>query len=737
MRFLPVIDPFVLVLMFMLMLAGSAVLWWRLRRRRGRSALLFALRVGGLVLFSALLLGVTQEDRGVAAIELPQVIMSLDRSASMGHVDVEGISRLQTAIECAQQVQQELEGEARVILQSFAETSESLDLTAERSLQADGKKTEFSVAANGIVAAASQTAPTVGVILSDGIDTSGQQPERVGRLLKSRGVLLNTVCLGGEVLPVDMAVEAVRSKSVGFVGQELAIPLRVRSSGLGAREVTVRLLGENGREIAAKKVHIKDGGETVVKFKVKHKKAGFKRYTAKITPLAAEFNRSNNQAVLNLTVLAEKIRVLFLDGAPHWDAKFFAQFALNDPHIQLRSISSFSRERCFVVDAAGGTREQLTRDELPSVLEDFVGYDIVVLGKGIDNLLTSESALALQAYVRGGGGLFFLRGRSYNGLFPELAALEPVIWDERVYRDFQLVPTAYGVAASAFSFGLDEPVAVTLQELPELEVAQGIKKSRSFVDIHAGFSGDADAMVPTLLTRRFGKGVVMLWNAEGAWHWGFPPLTKKKYLMAYAQFFGCLVRWLATQTEFLPGQDFHFTSSKGVYAPHEVIGFSVSSRLADAELREYRPVITISRRSESGGAQEVCRLQPGRLVAGREWGAILAAQPSGHYVATLHDPARKSKDLRVSFGVLPSVTEGTDRSARPEMLDRLAQATGGRRMELKSLIKEIKIDLARLTKRQQRSRISYRPAWDRSWVLLLITVVWFGLWIVRRRSGLS
>ena len=158
----------------------------------------------------------------------------------------------------------------------------------------------------------------------------------------------------------------------------------------------------------------------------------------------------------------------------------------------------------------------------------------------------------------------------------------------------------------------------------------------------------AEAATPAIVTRRFGMGTVCLVNAEGLWRWAFLPPAKKDLAEVYPHFWGQLLRWVAGNGDFLPGQDFSFASSSAAVAPGQPFRFAIAVRRE--KLEGYRPEIVVRR-----GAEDVVRLSPGASPGeAAMWSAACALEAPGEYRAVLvnnaGEPATMELPLTVKIG---------------------------------------------------------------------------------------
>lgn len=80
------------------------------------------------------------------------------------------------------------------------------------------------------------------------------------------------------------------------------------------------------------------------------------------------------------------------EGAPYWDSKFLAQFLRRQPSFDVRSIHMLTQERFYSINTGEETGAKADGESIPSSLEDFLRFDMVILGKGAERIITPARA---------------------------------------------------------------------------------------------------------------------------------------------------------------------------------------------------------------------------------------------------------------------------------------------------------------------------------------------------------
>jgi hypothetical protein len=109
---------------------------------------------------------------------------------------------------------------------------------------------------------------------------------------------------------------------------------------------------------------------------------------------------------------------------------------------------------------------------------------------------------------------------------------------------------------------------------------------------------------------------------------------------------------------------------------------------------------------------------------------------AGQYQAVLADGGDTTGRSRaIAFQVRPYLGEQLDVDARPDLMRRIADESGGAVLEVvepSAIATQFSEHLAR-TRPERVRRIT---AWDRWWVLLSVVSLWASAWAIRRASGL-
>lgn len=575
------------------------------------------------------------------------------------------------------------------------------------------------------------------IVLSDGRqtgDSSQSEMDALALRARSLDVAVHTVTLGADATPADLELIQPRAAITAFAGQPLRIPFALKSTGLDPVRPTVTLRDAGGKELATKPVDLAPGATVSAAFEIAAPPESA-QWTMETPALPGEVRSSNNSATVNIRVLTSKTRVFLVEGAPYWDSKFLAQLLRSQTHVELQSVHRLSDQRYFRIDS--GSNSEADRPVFPKTLEELARFDLVVFGKNADPFLTPENAAMLRAYVRDhGGAVLFSRGKPTTGEVPELEPLEPVVWGGVGMADFRFTPTRDGEAAGLFGQALPAPDASLWASLPTLRDGRGVSLVKPFARVLAEGSGTGSGApggkFPALVVSRYGQGVTGLVNGDGLWKWDFFP-EARELGNCYEDFWTQVIQWMASYSEFLPGQDF----SLRLPAMRGATGLTVP---ASVSYRGPKPVPKPEVRivAPDGTATSVAPAAVADPSGRPAWRLAFTPDRPGRWLLKLVDPRKSAPPTpEVAFTVPAPPAETDDLSADPTLMAALARVTGGTAVEPKEFSAFLggAFDGSRTTTRD--SGAVWHSTWRNPSVAIAIALLLALEWLLRRRQGLS
>ncbi len=728
--------------LLLFVLAAAGWLSWRgsAGLPAGRRGGLLALRLAGVAALGALLFNPGKWVRPAEERERPWLVL-LDRSESMARPMTQG-SRFERAQDHARRAAK-LASANGVPLQLHP-----FDLSAGGAVDDAGQAgppvgqgTDLHGSLKRLIqegAAAGQAYAGV-LVLSDGrqtVEPGAAELESLALRLRSLRTPCHALAIGADAPLLDLALRATRPTVTVFKGQKARIPFAVSVEGLDPQRPELRLLDEAGNEIAKLQVELAAGKPVFGAFEA-DAPASSARWTIETAAVPGEMNPGNNRAQVNVRLLESKTRVFLAEGAPYWDSKFLAQLLRQQTQMEVHSVHRLSDERYFRIDSGEAEPSQTADAVFPDTLEDLLRYDLVVFGKNIDAFLTPARLEALRAYVRDhGGAVLFARGKPVTGSMPALEPLEPVSWAGATAGDFRFRPAADGEAAGLFGEALPPPEASLWNGLPTLKDARQISLVKPFTRVLAegvteGTSG-LSGRFPALLVRRYGQGVCGLVNGDGLWKWDFFPEARQLGNM-YEDFWTQLIQWMASYSEFLPGQDFSLRLPALRGRAGDPVTLSMSFR-GTGEVPS--PVLRVT--SPDGKATELKPAAYPDPGGHPHWRVSFTPDSPGAWKLAVLDPRENAPHAPEAGYLVPAPpAEGDNLAADPEFLRRFAESGGGKLLEEATFEDFLKSAFVPEAPTAATAGAVWQSAWNRWYLALLIALPLAAEWYLRRRQGLA
>ncbi|MFD0895223.1 hypothetical protein KBB96_00305 [Luteolibacter ambystomatis] len=727
--------PWLLLLLVVGGMVGMAASWRSTRGLTGsRRGLLLGLRGAALCGLAVILLNPGRWVRPTDHTQRPWIVLT-DTSSSMARASGAG-TRYSLARDFANKAAKEAKATGLPVrLQAFDDSLHpAADTLPDR---AEGKASNILHAIETAFqeSSAAGEAPAGMLVISDGRQT-GQAAagtmEALALRARAREVPVHTLAIGANDPVADLSLRAARPTLHVFAGQSVRVPVVLESTGLGALRSTVILNGADGKELARQTIDLTEGKPGLVTFEIPAP-ATNARWSITTAEQEGEARPGNNQAAVTVRVLTSKTRVFLAEGAPYWDSKFLAQLLRQQKHMDVHSVHRLSDQRYFRIDSGQAAPTETSQAIFPESADELARYDLIVFGRNIDSFLTPARLDALRAYVRDhGGAVLFSRGKPTGTEVAGLDTLEPVAWANTVTADFRFAPNAEGEAAGLFGEALPAANASVWNSLPRLKDGRSVAAVKPFTRILADGIGEQGGKFPVLLVRRYGQGVTGLVNGDGLWKWDFYPEARELGNM-YEDYWTQLIQWMASYSEFLPGQDFslHLASSQGDAG--KPVAVSIAYR---GPLPAPAPVLRLS--GPDGGTTEVT---PAAITdpSGRpRWQATLTPSAAGVWHVALVDSRPQAPPApEVELTVPAPPAEGDDLSPDPAFLAALSTNTGGQSIDPTRFDTFLREHLHTAPPSTIESGAVWQPAWNHALFALGLAILPATEWFLRRRQGLA
>jgi hypothetical protein len=334
-----------------------------------------------------------------------------------------------------------------------------------------------------------------------------------------------------------------------------------------------------------------------------------------------------------------------------------------------------------------------------------------------------------QWMSRQGGCLVCYRGSPAVQTTERLAQVLPVQWNDAAESRFHVKLTEEGESLRWLG-DLDEQLGGdVLAHLPSLATVSRVEHPRPMATVLATAMSPNGQAWPVVSCQNYGTGRVVAIEGSGMWRWAFLPPQHAEYGAVYAGLWQSLIRWLVSGTALRPGQKMDLRCEKVVCESSEPA--SATLLLGEQAMSSGPPAVEL----RVVGSESAIGMF-NATAAGQDPGVFrvsFGVLPPGQYEARVAGAGATEASVR--FDVQQSVREQLDLAARPDLMARIAEDSGGAVLQTASG-RQVAALYDAYAHNAQPQRVRRTPAWDRWYVLLAVLAVWAGAWGLRRAGGL-
>ncbi|UCE60292.1 MAG: hypothetical protein JSU63_00795 [Phycisphaerales bacterium] len=654
----------------------------------------------------------------------------------------------------------------------------------------DGSQTDLAGAVSGLLEDTHGRRLAAIVLATDGQATEPTSLTDALNLARDRKIPVYPLRIGSPVRPLDIEVGHLRAEASVFADDLFAAEARVSAGGLtGPVSVTVNLVDEDTQRIvAAREVTLDPSWETVtVELLAKPRKGGYFRYRVEVPPLPNEQMIHNNAETIEVTVIGEKLRVLYVDGYPRYEYRYLKNALIRERSMEL-SVLLLSADEAFVQEGTEPIRR------FPATAEELNRYDVVLFGD-VDprgGWLTTAQMDMLLDFVRYGGGGFGIiageRAAPQRLLGTPLEKLVPVRIDpqfrghyaealvggfrlrithegrrSRLFRGYRSAPPAPAAGDATLPSEpneSDENVAHPFELLSELYwIARtlGPKPGATVLAEHPtmqalGESSVVPTLMPVVVVGRYGAGRILFQATDDTWRW-----RRHTGEFLHDTYWVQLVRELMKRERVAQNRSYTITTNRRAYSygspvharveindmkllagqddSIELVVFDRSAAPEDSAIGSEGEAIdgagNTSPRRSMAARVNAHRLGPDSSVFEA---TFIPARPGSFWIeAERLIPSLEEKAASVFIRVEQPDLEARSPQADHEVLERIAQATGGAVIELDQLEERF----AEIRDRSVRIPDDLvEPLWDSRLALIFFGLLISGEWVLRKAFGL-
>ncbi len=583
------------------------------------------------------------------------------------------------------------------------------------------------------------------VVVSDGADTgavgaagAAEAEDRIAAI-RARNVRVHTVLAEGPAIERDDAVLSVDADPVVFLRQPFVVEARVRCVGFGSESLPVTLF-RGDQVLEQREVPLDENGEGTARFGVTETRLGRRVYRVTVPAAPDDQVAENNARPALVRVARDRLRVLLVAGRPSWDVRFLRAFLKKDPSIDLVSFFILrANSDLTMADASEMALIPFPTDEL--FREHLGSFDLVVF----QNFNYGPYRMApylgrVRDYVRRGGAFAMIGGDvsfaagGYAGTpVAEILPVElgggasrsdvttetfhPVV--DPMHRGHPLLAFAADPQANADLWGSLSPVV-------GMNMVTGLRENARPLLVHPARRLASGDPMPLLVVGESGEGRTLALMTDSAWRWGIATAGRTGDASTYTRFWDRALRWLSRDPTLEPTR---VTTDRERYGPGARVKVHARLRTERYEPRSGLPVrvVLVGDSGETVGEALATTGRDGSLDASLE-----GPSSPGAFRAVVREAASPTLLGEEPFLVEAAGDELTDPRPRPELLERLAAATGGTAYESSDPPDLDAID----TRRERSLGFATLAPFASAWFVVPLLLVWAADWLYRRRIGL-
>lgn len=261
--------------------------------------------------------------------------------------------------------------------------------------------------------------PTAAIIvLSDGITTEGKPLTEAAQYARRKTIPLFLIGMASDDVPRDLALTDLLADEAAFAGDILNFDVKLTSSGYTG-SATVRLLRLGDTEpLAEQQITLEPGAEAkVVRLSHRADRQGENEYIVEVAKREGELNTENNALTKRVLVRDEVIRVLLVQAYPSYEFRFLKQMLQRELN---RDQPEEGKTRGFRTVLQEADLDYVDTDKsaervFPVSRDELFSYDVLILGDVNPAALSPSIMNNIYEFVTvRGGGLIFISGPRYT-----------------------------------------------------------------------------------------------------------------------------------------------------------------------------------------------------------------------------------------------------------------------------------------------------------------------------------
>lgn len=563
------------------------------------------------------------------------------------------------------------------------------------------------------------------ILASDGIDTSGGISADQLADVAAFGVPIHTIGVGRDRIPEDLELSQLVAPTNALPGSTVTARVAIRHDREG--EARVRIY--DGDELLATEAVQLPANATTTTAKVNFdlRDAGYHRLQFDVAGVDTEAELRNNVRSTLIKVEEQQFRVLYFEGEPRWEYKFLRRAMDPDGNIRLVSLLRVSPNKFYRQGLESA--EQLEAG-FPDSRDELFAYDALIIGSVEAATLSDQQQQIIGDFVsERGGSLLMLAGPNGLGnggwgqsaiadLLPARLPPSNVNSFVRTKAAVQLTPQGADTEMLRLAATVEENRAAwaSLPEVADYQATGNMKPAAMTLLNVVTETGSQ----PLLITQPYGRGHVYILASGGTWRWQMSsPLEDQNHEIFWRQFMQAMVAGAPR------GISLSANNSQGAT---EV---QLRAEFRDDAFRPVEGIHVSAVVSHEDGDTYTLDLLPSQDDAAVHIADAPLSETGTWYVEAIAERDDEAVHVaRTSVYSESGQAEYFNIRRNSALLRRLSEATGGQYFEPGDL--GALPDLLRYSNAGITEQI-LRPVWDAPALFLLLFIVKFSEWLLRRR----
>ncbi len=622
------------------------------------------------------------------------ILTLFDISGSMGIKDKNKRSRFERGMEILRKIKKRIKNRILVFDTDIKEVEDI------KKVSLSGNNTDIRKVFNRLKYMTGEEVRGI-LFISDGIQSIYGNPLNEIKNFAEKKIPVYTFDFFDNEEIIDLSLEDVKSPSEAGINTPIPVELRIRRYGKNINPCKLQVF-VNDKLRKEERLFFKRSDILNKIIKLKIQKSGINRIKIKIPALKKESIRENNEKVVYIRGIKEKLKLLLIYGKPSWEFKFIKRALERDPYI-------------IVTDIVKTSYRELTKLERINLLN----FDIIFIGGIASYELPAKFKNQLLEFARrkAGGVIFHIGEISLSEAEYKNSTLKdlfPVDWNKtggmiKRHIHFNLTPDGLNLYRRFTDIDNIKKLIKYLPPVVKFNLITGVKKNAIILG-NAKENGEYILMAVGRY-KRIRTGLI---NFYPTWHWGFEEDVKNSFFTLFWS--GFIKSFLS-----LERKPVYVVVDKATVNRNEPVNIKIINSLKyDVDLEIIKD-----------GKKIIHQLIKRGDFTDNLYSINFRPYKSGEYRINISCKGTAIKDSTYFVVETPS-EEYYNLIPDKNLLKKIAELTGGKFIK-KDKIKEIKL---KKIKTKKIGRYEERPLLSIWWYPVLIILLASIEWFIRRKQGI-